>query len=80
MRHLFGTSLAALLTLAASQALANLENLDANGDGMVSYEELSTAIDIGEGEFNALDGNGDGLLDADEIAAAQQAGSLPGTL
>lgn len=77
MRYPLQTTLAAILALAAGQASASP---DANGDGMVSFDELAAVIDISEAEFSALDGNGDGMLDAGEIAAAQEQGQLPADL
>lgn len=52
--------------------------LDADGDGLVSYNEALAALpDLTEAEFAALDADGDGMLDVDEIAAAEEAGLIP---
>lgn len=77
MRYPLQAALAATLALVASPVLADV---DANGDGEVTFEELAAVIDIGEGEFANLDANGDGVLDEEEIASAQEQGSLPENL
>lgn len=54
------------------------QDLDADGDGMVSMDEFAAAYpDLGEDAFTAADANADGMLDADEIAAATEAGVIP---
>lgn len=51
---------------------------DADGDGLVTFEELVAAHpDVTEETFNAADTNGDGTLDEDELAAAREAGTIP---
>lgn len=47
----------------------SFEQLDANGDGQVTKEELAAQATI---RFNAVDTNGDGNLSAEEIAAASE--------
>ena len=65
------------LLLAAPAALA-MDNLDANGDGLVTFDELLAAVPTAtEESFVAIDTNGDGALDADEYAAAEADGTLP---
>ncbi|MDG3042807.1 hypothetical protein [Roseicyclus marinus] len=62
----------------AGHAMGQALVLDADGDGMVSYDEAQTALpDLTEAEFAALDANGDGMLNAEEIAAAADAGLIP---
>lgn len=74
MRH----ALAATLTLAAALAAAQARaSPDANGDGLISYPELATVVEIDRTGFDALDANGDGALDETEVVAAQEAGKLP---
>ncbi|TMV08695.1 EF-hand domain-containing protein [Ruegeria sediminis] len=66
---------AGLPSLALAQSAA-----DANGDGMLTIEELQAVIpDLEAEQFASMDVNGDGSLDQDEVAAAQEAGLLPAT-
>jgi len=52
--------------------------VDANGDGMLTLDEVNTAFpDIKADAFSAMDVNADGVLDTSEVAAAQEAGLLP---
>ena len=68
---------AALLGVSVQFAFAQAE-LDADGDGMLTYAELLTGYpDITEDDFAKMDANQDGMLDADEVAAAVEAGLLP---
>ena len=63
--------------LAAPAALA-MDALDADGDGVITYEEMLAAVPtVTEEAFIAIDTNGDGTLDAEEYAAAEEAGTLP---
>ncbi|MEM0946590.1 MAG: hypothetical protein AAGK37_04230 [Pseudomonadota bacterium] len=65
------------VTLPATGAFA-MDTLDANGDGLVTYDELLAAVPtVTEESFVAIDTNGDGALDADEYAAAEADGTLP---
>jgi hypothetical protein len=74
-RLLLGASLAAIL--GAGAALAQVETIDTDGDGMVSYTELLLVMpDMTEDDFTALDVNEDGMLDAEEVAAAEEAGLI----
>lgn len=71
-------ALATAAALAAPAAFAQMTELDADGDGLVSYEEMLAAVPtVTEETFSAIDTNGDGTLDADEYAAAEEAGTLP---
>ncbi|WP_170325035.1 hypothetical protein [Ruegeria arenilitoris] len=64
-----------LPTLAVAQASA-----DANGDGVLTIEEVQAVLpDVDADGFAAMDANGDGALDEAEIAVAQEAGLLPAT-
>lgn len=74
MRHTLATTLALVTTLATGEALANP---DANGDGLISFEELASVVEIDRSGFDALDTNADGGLDEAEVTAAQEAGKLP---
>lgn len=72
-----------LLPVIALPALAmgqGATDLDANGDGMLSVEEVQVAFpDVTAETFMAMDTNTDGLLDADEVALAQESGLMPAT-
>lgn len=51
---------------------------DANGDGVLTLEELQAVFpEVGADSFADMDANSDGMLDQDEIAAAQEAGKIP---
>lgn len=72
--------LSAVITASLAAASWAATNVDANGDGILTLEEVNTAFpDIEAGEFSAMDVNGDGVLDNSEVAAAQEAGLLPKT-
>ena len=52
--------------------------IDADGDGMLSLEEVQAVYpDVTEEQFTEMDVNGDGALDDDEVTAAQEAGTMP---
>lgn len=51
---------------------------DADGDGLVTFEELVAAHpEVTEETFAAADTNVDGTLDEEELAAAREAGLIP---
>ncbi|HBS50363.1 MAG TPA: hypothetical protein DEA05_09915 [Rhodobacteraceae bacterium] len=53
-------------------------DLDTDGDGAVTWEEVQAGHpEVTEEQFIAMDANGDGALDADELAAAREGGQLP---
>lgn len=67
----------ALLTFGASAALAQ-DDLDTDGDGMVSLDEVQAVFpDVTAEAFAGADGNGDGLLDEVELSMAYGMGILP---
>lgn len=73
------TTFATLALLGASAtAMSAATELDADGDGMLTFAELQAGFpDLTEETFATMDGNGDGMLDGDELAAAQDAGMIP---
>lgn len=76
----YTTILAATLTLAGASLAqaAALEEMDANGDGMVTLDEVQAMYpEIAAETFTAADANADGTLDAEELAAAEEAGLMP---
>ncbi|PRY93579.1 EF hand domain-containing protein [Hasllibacter halocynthiae] len=64
--------------LAALGTAALAQDMDADGDGLVTWDELSAAMpDVTEETFTLADTNVDGSLDADEYQAAVDAGLIP---
>ena len=59
-------------------AMAAMETMDADGDGMVTMSEFTDAMPaMGAEVFAEIDTNADGALDEDELQAAMEAGILP---
>jgi hypothetical protein len=70
-------AVSALAVLLAGAAWAATD-ADANGDGVLTIDEVQAAMpDVSAETFNAMDLNADGTLDAAEIEAAKQAGLMP---
>jgi len=68
---------ATVLALTATAISAQSE-IDTDGDGLLSYNELLAAHpDMTEENFVAIDTNADGAVDADEMQVAGEAGLLP---
>jgi Ca2+-binding EF-hand superfamily protein len=68
----------AAVTTALLAAPAFAATLDADGDGLVTLEEMTAAMpEISEETFMLIDANADGTVDAEELAAAEQAGTIP---
>jgi len=68
------TSLAVLFSTlfvsTAALAAADFATVDANADGMATWEEVAAAApEISEDRFKAADADGNGSLSADEYAA-----------
>lgn len=71
------TTTATVLALAAPSWAASVSALDANGDGLVTLDEVqAVSPEITLEEFASVDANADGSLSDEEIAAAKEAGSL----
>ncbi len=67
----------AVLATSTTAAVAQAE-LDADGDGVLSYAEMIIGYpDLTEEAFVAMDTNEDGVVDADELAAGKEAGLIP---
>ncbi|MCB1338975.1 MAG: hypothetical protein KDK10_16490 [Maritimibacter sp.] len=67
----------ALLLAGSSAALAQ-DNIDTDGDGLVSFAEVQAAYpDVTAEAFAEADGNGDGMLDETELSMAYGMGILP---
>lgn len=64
------------LTLGGGAALA--QSLDADGDGMVSFDEMLAVYPTTTAEtFTGIDADGDGMVSETELVAAQEAGLVP---
>lgn len=72
-------TLAAVILSSASLAhAATLDELDLDGDGVVTLDEVQSVYpDLSTEIFLAADSNADGALDADELAAAEETGLMP---
>ncbi|MGV6811053.1 MAG: hypothetical protein ACWA47_02305 [Brevirhabdus sp.] len=69
---------ALLLAAALPSGALTFEELDANGDGMISYGEMLVSVpSLTEEAFVSMDANGDQLIDPDELTAAMEAEILP---
>jgi hypothetical protein len=78
MTKFITTILGAAALATSAFAAGGVTSLDANGDGLVSVDELQTAHpDVTAEQFSQIDGNGDGAVDDAELSAAQDAGLLP---
>lgn len=67
----------AILIAGTTTAFAQ-DALDADGDGMVSLDEVKTVYpDFADADFTQVDIDGDGLLNGDEVALAVGSGILP---
>ena len=72
------TFTAACLAAAVFATAAAAQEIDANGDGLYSLEEMLAVFPaMTEETFTTADLSGDGLLDAEELAAAQADGLIP---
>lgn len=71
------TGLSAALILAAG-AVAAAGEMDTDGDGVYSFNELLVAYPaLTEDTYGTIDTNGDGGIDEAELASAMDAGILP---
>lgn len=72
------TLFSSLLALVAASSLSAATAADANGDGVLTIDEVQAVMpEVTADAFNAMDTNADGALDADEVQAAQDAGLMP---
>jgi len=61
-------------------AAATIEEMDSNGDSMVTFDELLAVMPgLSEDRFRLVDTDEDGIIDADELANAREKGLLPAT-
>lgn len=71
-------TIAGLLLIAGASALVAETKLDANGDEMVTMDEIAAIYpDVSTDTFSTADIDDNGALDAVELAAAQEAGLIP---
>ncbi|MFC7705881.1 hypothetical protein ACFQXB_16995 [Plastorhodobacter daqingensis] len=69
--------LGACVALAMPALATEFSEIDADGDGVLSFLELQMIYpDLDAGQFDRMDSNGDGYVDAAEHEAAVQAGVL----
>lgn len=69
---------AAALSIPALAMGQGASELDVNGDGVLTIDEVQAAYpEVTSDSFTTMDLNADGALDADEITAAQDAGLMP---
>lgn len=70
--------LTALIGAGLSAPAWAASNIDANGDGMMTLEEVQAVYpEITAETFAAMDADQSGALDEDEAAAAMDAGLMP---
>jgi EF hand domain-containing protein len=56
----------------------SVSDLDMNGDGVLTIDEIQAAFpEVTSDAFMAMDLNADGALDSDEATAAMEAGLIP---
>ena len=64
--------------LAAAPAIAQMAEIDADGDGLITYEEMTAVYpDTTQEAFASIDTNVDGAVDEAELTAATDAGVIP---
>lgn len=69
---------AALILAATAGAVSAAGEMDTDGDGMYSFNELLVAYPaLTEETYGTIDANGDGGIDDAELASALDAGILP---
>ncbi|WP_249139008.1 EF-hand domain-containing protein [Actibacterium sp. MT2.3-13A] len=72
-----GFTLVAGLLMAGATFAAEMSDIDTDGDGVASYDEMIVVYtDLTAEAFAEMDASGDAMLDADEMAAAIEAGLL----
>ena len=79
MKTITHTALALSLLAGAALAMSQTASaIDANGDGVLTIDELQAVHpDLDAETFSSMDLNADGTLDADEVSAAEEAGVMP---
>lgn len=76
MKKILMTAVATLALTAPAWAQADL---DANGDGVVTLDEVQAVNpDVTAEDFSEMDTDSDGVLSPEEVSAAEEAGQLGG--
>lgn len=74
----YSAALALLLTGGALAMSDSAAQVDANGDGVLTIDEVQAVYpDVTAETFSAMDLNADGALDDSEVTAAEEAGVMP---
>lgn len=74
----FALVTAAAVALPVYAMGAGSAEVDANGDGLLTIDEVQAVYpDVTAENFSTMDLNADGALDDTEIVAAQEAGMMP---
>lgn len=72
------TTIAIAAILAAAPALAQMAEIDTDGDGLVTYEEMVAVYpDTTPEAFAQIDSSADGAVDEAELTAALDEGLVP---
>jgi hypothetical protein len=79
MKHSFSLLITAgLIGLPVLATAQSVGALDANGDGLLTIDEVQLVMpDMTAEDFAAIDLNADGALDGSEVQSAQEAGLMP---
>jgi hypothetical protein len=76
MRRVAVGAIVAALIAAPAFALS-VSDVDTDGDGLVSYAEMTVNYpDLTEEDFGEIDTSGDGFVDESEIASALEGGII----
>ncbi|MEO9457845.1 MAG: hypothetical protein ABJE63_12770 [Lentilitoribacter sp.] len=71
MKKILAITTVSLMAISTAHA-AEFADLDANTDGVLTFEEVNSVMaDVTEEVFNNIDLNQNGALDQDEFAAAE---------
>ncbi|WP_113912639.1 EF-hand domain-containing protein [Roseovarius dicentrarchi] len=78
MTKFIASILAAGALATTAFAAGTLADMDTNGDGLLTVEEVQAAYpEMTAEQFSEADANADGALDDAELTAAQDAGLIP---
>ncbi len=78
MTKFIASILAAGALATTAFAAGSLADMDANGDGLLTVEEVQAVYpEMSAEQFSAIDVNADGVIDDAELGAAQEAGMIP---